>query len=88
MGLGLKEVYEFGLLGDGSLHFPLLVRVHRLQVELSEHHYCHEFILKYFTPNVMEGWRDGWKQREVACREVKSVRGEKNETGNKTWIYI
>lgn len=22
--------------------------VHSLQVELSEHHYCHEFLLKYF----------------------------------------
>lgn len=49
VGLGLEEVYELGLLGDGPLHFHLLMGVHSLQVELSEHHYCHEFLLKYFT---------------------------------------
>lgn len=49
VGLGLEEVYELGLLGDGPLHFHLLMGVHGLQVELSEHHYCHEFLLKYFT---------------------------------------
>lgn len=48
MGLGLEEVYELSLLGNGSLHFHLLMRVYSLQVELSEHHYCHEFLLKYF----------------------------------------
>lgn len=49
VGLRLEEVYELGLLGDGPLHFHLLMGVHGLQVELSEHHYCHEFLLKYFT---------------------------------------
>ena len=49
VGLGLQEIYELGLLGDCPLHFHLLMRVHGLQVELSEHHYCHEFLLKYFT---------------------------------------
>lgn len=48
MCLGLEEVYELSLLGNGSLHFHLLMRVYSLQVELSEHHYCHEFLLKYF----------------------------------------
>lgn len=58
MGLGLEEVYELGLLGDGPLHFHLLMGVHSLQVELSEHHYCHEFLLKYFTSH-----REGERQR-------------------------
>ena len=49
MSLGLEEVYELGLLRDGPLHFHLLMGVHSLQVELSEHPYCHEFLLKYFT---------------------------------------
>lgn len=62
MSLGLKEVYELGLLGDGSLHFHLLMGVHSLQVELSEHHYCHEFLLKYFTSN-----KKGDRERGGAC---------------------
>lgn len=49
MGLSLEEVYKLGLLGDGPLHFHLFMGVYSLQVELSEHHYCHEFLLKYFT---------------------------------------
>lgn len=49
MGLGLEEVYELGLLSDGPFHFHLLMRVHSLQVELSEHHYCHEFQVLHFT---------------------------------------
>lgn len=51
MSLGLQEVYELGLLGDGALHFHLLMGVHSLQVELSEHHYCHECLLKNFIPH-------------------------------------
>lgn len=47
VSLGLEEVNELGLLGNGPLHFHLLMGVHSLQVELSEHHYCHEFLLKY-----------------------------------------
>lgn len=57
MGLGLQEVYELGLLRDRPLHFHLLMGVHGLQVELSEHHYCHEFLLKYFTSH-REGDRE------------------------------
>ncbi|TNN77628.1 hypothetical protein EYF80_012218 [Liparis tanakae] len=49
VSLGLEEVYELGLLGDGPLHFHLLMGVHSLQVELNEHHYGHEFLLKYST---------------------------------------
>lgn len=49
MGLRLEEVYKLGLLSDGPLHFHLLMGVHSLQVELSEHHYRHEFLFKYFT---------------------------------------
>lgn len=49
MGLGLEEVYELGLLSDGPFHFHLLMRVHGLQVELSEHHCCHEFQVLHFT---------------------------------------
>lgn len=68
MGLGLEEVYELGLLGDGPLHFHLLMGVHGLQVELSEHHYCHEFLLKYFTSH-REGDRGtekggGWSKKK------------------------
>lgn len=62
MGLGLQEVNELGLLGDGPFHFHLLMGVHSLQVELSEHHYCHEFLLKYNNSHregVTEGQRDG-----------------------------
>lgn len=60
MSLGLQEVYELGLLGDGSLHFHLLMRVSSLQVELSEHHYCHEFLLKYLTSH-----REGDRETEI-----------------------
>lgn len=49
VSLGLQEVDKFGLLGDGPFHFHLLMGVYSLQVELSEHHYCHEFLLMYFT---------------------------------------
>lgn len=62
MSLGLEEVYELGLLRDGPLHFHLLMGVHSLQVELSEHHYCHEFLLKYFTLH-----------RESVYRETEGV---------------
>lgn len=63
MGLGLEEVYELGLLSDGPLHFHLLMGVHGLQVELSEHHYCHEFLLKYFKSH-REGDRKTGKGRK------------------------
>lgn len=49
VGLRLQEVDEFGLLRDGSLHFHLLMGVDGLQVELSEHHYCHQFLLRYLS---------------------------------------
>lgn len=55
VSLGLEEVYELGLLGDGPLHFHLLMGVHSLQVELSEHHYCHECLLKYFSSHRENG---------------------------------
>ena len=73
VGLGLEEVYELGLLGDGPLHFHLLMGVHSLQVELSEHHYCHEFLLKYFTSH-REGDRGtekggGWSKKRKRKRK-------------------
>lgn len=49
MGLGLEKVDELDLLSDSPLHFHLLMGVHSLQVELSEHHYCREFLLKYLA---------------------------------------
>lgn len=55
MSLVLQEVYELGLLGDGPLHFHLLMGVHSLQVELSEHHYCHECLLKHFISHRENG---------------------------------
>lgn len=73
MGLGLEEVYELGLLGDGPLHFHLLMGVHSLQVELSEHHYCHEFLLKYFTSH-REGDRVT-ERRGCVCCGVKQSGG-------------
>lgn len=79
VGLGLEEVYELGLLGDGPLHFHLLMGVHGLQVELSEHHYCHEFLLKYFTSH-REGDRGtekggGWSKEQ---NKKKGCGGKKN----------
>lgn len=68
---GLEEVYEFGLLGDGPLHLHLLMGVHSLQVELSEHHYRHEFLLMNFTSH-REDDRDREIEREGA-REEKTV---------------
>lgn len=87
MGLGLEEVYELGLLGDGPLHFHLLMGVHGLQVELSEHHYCHEFLLKYFTSH-REGDRGterggGWSKR----KKKKKAVGVKNSSVGGVYVF-
>lgn len=92
MCLGLEKVNELCLLGDGPLHFHLLMRVYSLQVELSEHHYSHEFLLKYFISH-REGDRET-KRQGGECHGVKHsvcvCRGSeqlgKNKTKNDTKI--
>lgn len=72
MGLGLEKVYELGLLGNGPLHFHLLMGVHSLQVELSEHHYCHEFLLKYFSSH-READKETYGGGGVCCGVKETV---------------